>query len=454
MKSKKVLIITTHFAPDIHVGAKRPTKFSKYLVRFGWEPIILTKETKHYHGIDESLLTHLPNNIQIYRVKEWNIVRDNLKNEEITSITSNTETNQNRVNRFYSNLLQYLNKVIVYDFSWMLPAILLGCRIIKKEKINLIFSTSPNHEAQIVALLLSLFTKVKWVSELRDPWTTDPDYKTIVLLKRISDKYMEKMILNGSDKIIVTAETLKENYIRISNGKCKNKIYTIYNGYDQEDFSITNNLKNPQNKYFNITYTGTWGRYRTPEYFIKGLFNLIDEKGYLKDKIRVNFIGEIKANPEMYSRIDQIINESGLNKVIQTNFKFLPHNEITSCLYKSDLLLLVESKAHAQAGVLAAKIFEYLYAKKPILALVPPNSEISYIIKKVNAGEIVDYYDTGKISNKIYEMYLKFEKGLLKYNSVNSEIKKYSRINQVRELSKIFDSLIAGEDRFANYNTH
>ncbi len=49
-------MITTHFAPDIHVGAKRVTKFAKYLPLYGWQPVILTKEVSEYHAVDESTL--------------------------------------------------------------------------------------------------------------------------------------------------------------------------------------------------------------------------------------------------------------------------------------------------------------------------------------------------------------------------------------------------------------
>mgnify|MGYP001569991833 FL=1 len=68
---KKVLIITTHFAPDIHVGAKRITKFTKHLPEYGWHPSILTKEINEYHGLDESLLQELPSDLPVYRIPAW-----------------------------------------------------------------------------------------------------------------------------------------------------------------------------------------------------------------------------------------------------------------------------------------------------------------------------------------------------------------------------------------------
>lgn len=59
----KVLMIATHFAPDIHVGAKRLTRFAKNLPLYGWQPVILTKEESEYHGVDETLLQELPLNL-------------------------------------------------------------------------------------------------------------------------------------------------------------------------------------------------------------------------------------------------------------------------------------------------------------------------------------------------------------------------------------------------------
>ena len=52
-------MITTHFAPDIHVGAKRIGKFAKYLPLYGWQPVILTKEVSEYHRVDDSLAKKL-----------------------------------------------------------------------------------------------------------------------------------------------------------------------------------------------------------------------------------------------------------------------------------------------------------------------------------------------------------------------------------------------------------
>ena len=67
---RRVLVITTHFAPDIHVGAKRMNKFAKHLSFSGWQPAVLTREVQYYHTVDESVLDQLAEDM---RVHEWSI---------------------------------------------------------------------------------------------------------------------------------------------------------------------------------------------------------------------------------------------------------------------------------------------------------------------------------------------------------------------------------------------
>jgi len=64
---KKVLIITTHFPPDRHVGGHRPVKFAKYFPKFGWQPVILTVPINEIRdGVDHSLLIDQPKNFSKY----------------------------------------------------------------------------------------------------------------------------------------------------------------------------------------------------------------------------------------------------------------------------------------------------------------------------------------------------------------------------------------------------
>ena len=52
---KKVLIITYYWPPSAGAGVQRWLKFSKYLPKFNWKPIIYTPENPYFHIKDPDL---------------------------------------------------------------------------------------------------------------------------------------------------------------------------------------------------------------------------------------------------------------------------------------------------------------------------------------------------------------------------------------------------------------
>ena len=440
---KKVLIITTHFTPDIHVGAKRPTKFAKFLPQYGWQPVVLTKETRYYHGVDETLNEDLLPNLPIYRVREWHLFgtkgpscKDSVK--DVSGVGLSKPANRG----WMSHLTALLDSIFFYDYPWLVPAFFTGLRLLRQQKISLIFSTSPNPEAHLVGLLLKVLAGVKWVCEFRDPWTGFvTSYHPRSVGEREANKYLEKLTLRKSDRIVTVGEILKEDFVRLSGDECNDKINVIYNGYDKGDF-VGLDYVEKQDGRFVITYLGTWGHLNTPEFFLKALSNLLRKKDYLRKRIRVNFVGEVKFDVNLAVRIEQVISQENLGMVVH-RVPFILHKKGLNYLYASDVLLLVigmdTDRPDATNWRVVAKLFEYLYVRKPILALVPPDGESARIIRETNSGEIVPPNDIDRIEEKIYEMYKWFENGNLTSNIRG--IEKYDRRIQVGLLAGIFDKL-------------
>ena len=104
---KKVLIISTHFAPDAHVGAKRITKFCKFLPQYGWKPIIITSDISDYHRLDETLIKQLPKDIEIYSASGKQIEFSTDKDDSKINIYPETKSS----GLFY--LVMYTEKSII-----------------------------------------------------------------------------------------------------------------------------------------------------------------------------------------------------------------------------------------------------------------------------------------------------------------------------------------------------
>ena len=306
----------------------------------------------------------------------------------------------------------------------------------------MIYSSSPNPEAHLVALLLRLTMPVRWVCEFRDPWTgLLTSYSPRSAVQREVDKCLEKLTLRKSDRIVTVGEVMKQDFARSAGEDCNDKIRVIYNGYDQEDFVGLDNIGKQDR--FVITFLGTWGHLNTPYFFLKALGDLLRKKEYLRERMWVNFIGEVKFDPDLAARIEQVISEENLGAVVH-RIPFVPHKKGLSYLYASDVLLLVigvdSHKPDLSNWRVVAKLFEYLYVRKPILALVPPDGESARIIRETNAGETVAPTDVDRIEEKIYDMYKRFESGNLTSNPVG--IERFDRRIQTGMLAEIFDALV------------
>jgi len=442
---KKVLIISSHFAPDAHIGAKRITKFCRYLPQHGWQPIVLTSAISDYFKLDETMMDQLPEDFEVHRVNKCHIISHNNKTSQSSS-NSKAKIGHNKSNLFRRILGKVFHSVEFLEFSWLFPAFIQCRQIIQNQNIDVIFSSSPNPESHVVALLLSFVKRIPFVCEYRDPWTNQPPpYRKSILLEKVNIK-IEKIILKRVNRIIIVSQLMRSYLSGNENNELEYKIREIYNGFDSEDFRNINVINDATDKnLFKINYVGTWGYSTSPMNFLAALNKLLIENESLNSQIRVNFIGGVKYDPELRNRIYLYIKKNNLEKVINW-VEFIPHKEALRYLKSADVLLAVVGRSNKDTQFykyrVLAKIFEYLYVRKPILFLGIPNGETARIIKECNSGEIVDPDNISCISDKIYDMYSAWKLGKLKYNFNMREIEKYDRRKQTMQLANIFNSLL------------
>ena len=324
-------------------------------------------------------MSQLPKNLEIYRVNKWHIGREFKNKKNCNKQKELIDDNNRHISFVKKGVAWLIRRVFIYDFTWLLEALKIAIKLIRKNDIQLIFSSYPNSEAHILALILSSLFKIKWVCEFRDPWNMYQQqlYNYPYILNKMN-KYFEKKCLIKCHKIIVVEEYHKKYLMGKMNQV--NKYELIYNGYDPDDF---NNIIGDNNfECFTISYIGTFGHYRTTAFFLTAMGNLLIRYSELKNKIKVLLIGESRFSPGFDEKIIEMIKNNRLIGVVE-RVSFLPHKEALSYMMQSDVLLLIEGSIPGEnmdrSDVVTAKIFEYLFSKKPILALVPPNGSAAKV---------------------------------------------------------------------------
>ena len=180
----KVLMIAYHFYPDLEVGAVRSVKFARYLPEFGWEPYVLTTDLCHIPKQDKSPLGF---DCSIYRVSKWPTIDDgymwlkkrirspqpsmNAAAEQSKQITK-ADNQIPPAPPFWKRFISSLSQTPDENIGWLIPAAREAARLIKKHRINVIYTSGPPHTCHLVGLSAKLLTGRKLVVDFRDPWTS------------------------------------------------------------------------------------------------------------------------------------------------------------------------------------------------------------------------------------------------------------------------------------------
>jgi len=387
-------------------GTQRAAKFVKYLPQFGWEPIVLTVKDVHYYATDETLLDDIRGR-EIIRTESLDPLRLWAKFRK-----SNSEQNSSPVKKSLLQKILLLTNRIVSGWLFVPDAKLLwlpfvlwqGVKIIKKEQIQIIFTTSPPHSAHLIGVVLKWLTGVKFVADFRDDWTGGESQLNPTFIHNFINHWQEKIVLKNADRVVAMCDQLSLS-LKGKSGKqfSGEKFVTITNGYDPDDFSGLLNLM--QNEKFTITHCGSISRVSDPAVFLRAVRELFIEKPDLKQKMKIQFFGS-----DIFGKLPLLLRELDLNEIVPP-LRYLSHREAIEQMMKSHVLLLTIIK-HSEEEVITSKVFEYLATGKPIL-LITRGGAVADLIRRTHRGVVVNPDDGAEIKKAILLFYEQFESGKL-----------------------------------------
>ncbi|MDP2335077.1 MAG: glycosyltransferase family 4 protein [Bacteroidota bacterium] len=381
---KKVLIITYYWPPSGGAGVQRWLKFAKYLPEYGWQPVILTVDPHYasYPQRDESLVSEVGPNCLVYTTKSfefYNLYKLISGKKEVPYGGFASESKD--------GILQKVSKFVRGNFllpdprkGWNKYALKKAIELINEFNIDTVVTTSPPHSTQLIGLKLKQKFKVRWIADLRDPWTDIYYYNQFnhTALAQKIDKSYERKVIENADYLITVSEDVKRIFAEKSEMDIAAKTVVIPNGFDGDDFRKTNV---PVETKKIITYTGTISEAYDVDCLLEALLRLNDR---LKSQLLIRFVGKVPFP------VEQKFRATGLEIEL---VGYVDHTRSIEYLFRSDLLLLVIPKVKNNRGILTGKFFEYLASQKPILAIGPTDGDLAKIVKETKCGSLFDYED-------------------------------------------------------------
>ncbi len=422
---KKALIITYYWPPAGGSGVQRWLKFVKYFRDFDVEPVIYTVDNPKFPIEDKSLVKDIPINIEVLKqpIREPNNIFSlfGKKKKESAGFLNPTPS-------FFGKLIQYIRaNYFIPDARkfWVKPSVNYLKKYLKENNIDVVITTGPPHSMHLIGLKLKKQLGIKWITDFRDPWTEIDYFHQLPLTKKALKKhhYLEKEVLENADSVLVVGDTMKENF-----DKFNNNVFTITNGYD----GVISGSDIELDSKFTLTHIGLMNADRNPTMLWRVLAEIIKEEKEFSGDFELKLIGKVDTS------VKKDIQNYNLSECVQI-VDYVSHNEVIQYQNKSQVLLLIVNNVPSADQIITGKIFEYLMAKRPILAIAPTKGDLSEIISKTNSGDVIDFNDAKKLKSIILELYSTFKKGKLTIESKN--IEQFHRRELTKQVSEIIKKI-------------
>ncbi len=421
---RNVLIISFFFNQTDNIATVRLRGLVKYLPEFGWNPVVLTVKTSPDQDKKMNVFqTPYDDTVVIWK-KRFGIPSDKTLQE-----SDHFSSPEKQKKRLIDTLIDLWSEIFTYPdrtINWSLSAIEKGEEILKENHFDAILSSMKPPTSHIIANELAKRKKIPWIADFRDLWTQNHYFKHSKI-RGFFEKRLELETLSSANALITISYPFFEKLKELHKNK---KVYTITNGFDPELV----NPGIPLTKKFSITYTGYiyTGR-QDPEPLFRVLKLLIDEKTIDPTTIEVHFFG----HHESWLLSDS--KKYHLENVVRIHGQ-ISREESIKKQRESQVLLLLTWNDPGETGIYTGKIFDYLAAQRPILALGLKGGVVTEVLNQTHAGITVSSDE--EIKEQILTFYREYkENSFVSYSGVSSEIEKYSHREMARKFAEVLEEI-------------
>jgi glycosyltransferase involved in cell wall biosynthesis len=402
----RVLIIAYHFPPCTgSSGLLRSEKFSRYLPEFGWEPVVLSSHPRSYEALAHG--TERKVKVPVKRA----FALDTKKHLSFRGS--------------YSDWMALPDRWV----SWLIGAVPSGLRMIRKYRLEIIFSTFPISTAILIGLVLHRLTGIPWVVDLRDSMTEE-DYPHEPRTRRVR-RWIERHAMGYASRVIFTAASTREMYLGRYPQLRRENCLLIPNGYDECDFASLC-LAGPRvasaDQPLRLLHTGLlYPEERDPLPFFRALARLKRDGKISETTLNISF--RASGADELFQKM---INDLDVADIVQLRPRIPYHQALQECADADGLLIFQAANCDHQ---IPAKAYEYLRLRKPILAMTTHTGDTAALLNETGGATVVKLAEEEDIYANLPDFLSAVRAGTHPLPRL-AAVQKYARRNQAGELAK------------------
>lgn len=235
----------------------------------------------------------------------------------------------------------------------------------------------------------------------------------------------EKKYCKLADNVIVVVDEAKQRLIGL--GIDPDKIVVVSNTLNLNDFDIPKSSPDPE--FITLLYAGGINKHRGLQYVIKGVkgFNIANKK------LRVWILGTGSYVNELK---ELALREGVEDKVFFEGWK--NYKEMQTYFGKSDYCLIPHVKNDHTDSTIPHKIFQYMYAGKPML--VSDCDPIKRIVEETKSGLVYRYDSPEEFATKLKELVESENYASDQFVTANKKyvVEIYNWVNDSKKLNSIY----------------
>lgn len=371
-----VLIAANSFPPDSGAGVFRTLGLCRCLARHGWGVTVITARPGPEVVLDAELFEQVPTEVRVLRTPALNLpelasrlLRRGFKQRrgegqaELASLASPRLAKRiSHVGRIVDWLSWWLH-VPDRRTGWFLPAVWAGLREARRCRPDVIFSTAPMWTGHLVGLTLSGLLGVPWVVDFQDPWVGSHWHVIPYAAHRTVDELLESSVVRRARRITCAWDGIRKHLVSRYPEKEKD-VTTILIGFNPCEIDEVEPVRLDEQRCV-LLHAGTFYGPRSPVPLLEALGELQHLYPKQAERLLVVFMG----HPDYMGRpLGDIVTDYGVGDQVRV-LPPVSHREAIAAMKGADVALLFGQSGDPSMASVPAKVYEYIGAGKPVLAI-------------------------------------------------------------------------------------
>jgi len=404
---KRVLMVAFHFPPQRgSSGIQRTLAFSRYLPALGWEPLVLSAHPRAYQDSGGDAYTGPARVTRAFAL-------DSARHLALRGRYSRWTALPDRWS------------------SWLLGAVPAALRIVRRERPAVIWSTYPIATAHLIGLAVHKLTGLPWVADLRDPMIDDA-YPVDPWMRRAAS-WIERLTVRHCARAVCTTPGAVRSYRRRYPELPPERFCLIENGYDEEEFAAVAPAAGTAGASFLLLHSGIiYPSERDPGPLFAALGRLRHAGaagiGQFRLRLRAPLHEDLLATLARHHGIEDIVDIAPA----------LPYRAALAEMAGADGLLVLQA-ANCNDQI-PAKLYEYLRAGRPLLALTDPAGDTAALLREAGIDTIAPLDDSEAIAQALLR-FLELAKSGRAPRAMPAFVQAQTRSARAVQLAALLDEL-------------